>query len=129
VSLVFWDRSSVEEVKKLALASEKKYARLCAHPHVDDRMQEMLIAVHSDARVRWHSHEYDESLAFIDGAGMIATQSASDDLFGIALDASHFFVRVPAGMFHRPIVSGEWLVFIENAPGPWRTENTRWREW
>jgi cupin fold WbuC family metalloprotein len=121
--LVRWSPESMVEVKALAMASEKKYARLCAHPDVDDRMHEMLIAIHRDARVRSHVHNYDESLTLLEGSALIVTPEGS-----IMMDRDNFFARIPAGCEHRPVAVSDWFVFIECAPGPWRKENTEWLE-
>jgi cupin fold WbuC family metalloprotein len=121
----FWSLKSIEQVKRMALESEKKYARLCAHPNVDDVMHEMLIAVHRDAEVGWHWHEYEESMTVLEGSGILTYQSADMPL-QLRLDRQNFFVRITDGCIHRPRAESEFLVFIETAPGPWRKEKTRW---
>lgn len=134
-SLVTADQAAIGFLKRAALASPLRRARLCAHPAPDATQHDMLIASHRDTYVAPHRHlDKSETLLVVEGT---ATVLLFDDngqpthVFAMAAANSgkSFFYRMPPRVFHSLLIESEFLVFVESTKGPFRREDSENAPW
>jgi cupin fold WbuC family metalloprotein len=112
----------------------KKRARINAHPHGDDALHEMIIAIDRDSYIRPHKHPgKSEAFHIVEGAVDIVI---FDDAGGIVRivplsakgaaggKSNTFYYRMSEPFFHTLIIRSDLLVVHEITNGPFRPEAT-----
>jgi cupin fold WbuC family metalloprotein len=128
--IVLMGPNEVAFVKQQAAYNRRRRARLCAHRSAEDRLHEMLIAIHADSYIRPHRHvAKSESFHIVEG--MVDIVFFRDDgqiarvvELGDARSGRNFFYRLSDSLFHTLLIYGEFLVVHEVTNGPFVREET-----
>lgn len=122
--------AEVAFVKRQALASPRRRARICAHASSEDALHEMLIAIHRDSYVRPHRHVGKaESFHVVEGAVDVAIFDEDGEVIevvelGEAGSGREFYYRLSASAFHTLLIRTEFLVVHEVTTGPFDSTQT-----
>jgi cupin fold WbuC family metalloprotein len=117
-----------------ARTSPRGRARLCAHPHPEAALHEMLICLTRTSYVRPHRHRKPESahiirgacdLVFFDEQGGVAEVLALSEL----ARGNPFFVRIEEPLYHTYLLKTDFLLFHETTPGPLDRRLTEFAPW
>lgn len=115
--------SIIDDLKRNALLSPLKRARVCMHLSTEASIHEMVIALHCTTYIRPHRHQRKtESFHMIDGVVLVVL---FDD-FGKVLQKihlssrgeHHFMYRLSKPMWHTVIPLTEFAIFHEVTDGP-----------
>lgn len=114
--------------------SPTKRARVCMHPALEDRMQEMFIAFSGSSYVRPSFHHIDESFHVIDGFGKyLFFDSNGNFTHDVRLGPYHselpFYCRIPANQAHSLILFSKEALAHEVMVGPFSRSNTVFPAW
>lgn len=119
----------VADLKKRALASERKRSRLCMHHCRKDATQEMLIVFHEATYMPPHRHPQGKSESYHIVEGMMKVFFFDDEgvvIRSIEMSApgsgKAFLYRLSARVWHMPVAMSEWLVYHETYTGPFEKE-------
>lgn len=127
--------SEIEQLKRVALASPKKRARLCTHQNPADDLHEMLIVMPHDAYVRPHRHlAKAESFSILEGEADLVLFHDDGAVRTVIPMAPHgsgkaFYYRLTQPVFHTVIVRSDLVLFHEVTEGPFRREQTEYASW
>ena len=131
--------SLLDSLRKIAIHNLSGKVRICCHLSADDNLHDMLIALHSKADIRPHSHLYKiESFHIIDGSlkiiiydaiGKIVESIILSSINYIKDDESAFYIKMPAGVIHSVIPITESVIFREVTNGPFKPEDTIYPVW
>ncbi len=132
-------RVGSEEIRLLKRAAEKnerRRMRLCAHPHVDSPIQEMIIALARGIYIRPHKHpKKSESLHVIEGKADVVffddSGTIRDVLSLTAMPSQqgvHYY-RLESPWFHTLWIRSRVFVFHETINGPFRHKHTQFAPW
>jgi cupin fold WbuC family metalloprotein len=134
-SVVHAGQDLVEVLRDRAMQSPRKRCRLCAHPDVNAKQQEMLIVMHKSSYVQPHRHfgktetftvfEGEVDALIFDETGALA-QSIPMGPFG---SGRNFFYRMPEKVFHSMIFRTDWLVYLETTSGPFDKATSEGAAW
>jgi cupin fold WbuC family metalloprotein len=128
--IVKWGDDEIAFVKRTALASPRKRARICAHRNNDDALHEMIIAISAQSYIHPHRHigksesfhvvEGEVDVAVFDEAGSVV------DLIELGAPGSgrRFFYRMSHSAFHTLLIRSDVLVVHEVTNGPFARERT-----
>ncbi len=128
-------RGGFEEFQRRAAESERHRARLCAHKDNANRINEMFIALTSDAYIRPHRHlNKSESFHVIEGTATVIFFDENGKIeevihIGDYQSGKPFFYRNEDERFHAQIVTSPRLVFHEITNGPFDPAETEWAPW
>jgi cupin fold WbuC family metalloprotein len=134
-AIVTVDRTTIEALKRGALANARRRIRLCVHRGVGDSLHEMLIVHTRDTYVRPHRHlEKCESFHVIEGDVDVVIFDEDGGVTGVIEMGSiqsgrRFFYRIADPLYHTLIVRSDVLVFHETTLGPFRREQTVFAPW
>ncbi len=134
-ALVTADRAAIAALKRAALASPLRRARLCAHPAPDATQHDMLIASHRDTYVAPHRHlDKSETLLVIEGTAKVLLfddkgRPSRAFIMAAADSGRPFFYRMPPRVFHSLLIDSEFLIFVESTKGPFRREDSENAPW
>lgn len=117
--------ATIDELKRMALCSPRKRARLCMHHSTDHQTQEMLIVFHRDSFMPPHRHPQTKSESYhivegsmdvliFDDAGVITRKVEMSE----AGSDKTFLYRLSGSIWHMPLPTSEWLVYHETYTGP-----------
>jgi len=133
--LVTVSGQNIAVLKRAALASPKRRARLCTHTSPADELHEMLIVLPHDAYVRPHKHigkiesftilEGEADVVLFDDDGTVRQQIS----MGCPGSGKTFYYRLAQPVFHTLVVRSEFLVFHEVTEGPFNAEKTVFAAW
>ena len=101
--IVHLTSDDVAFLEREAKATQKRRARILAHPDQEARLHEMLIAFCRDSWNPPHSHEKAESMLVL--KGMMTVEFSGDGPFSKRLVVLHAgeFLRIPAGVVHQTL--------------------------
>jgi cupin fold WbuC family metalloprotein len=122
-------------LKDRAAENPRRRCRLCMHGTPAALQHEMLIVHHRDAYVRPHRHAAkSESLTVIEGTALAFTFDDAGTVrervrLGAPGSGRAFTYLMPAGAWHSLVITSGWLVFLENAAGPFDRAATRFPAW
>ncbi len=122
-------------LREQAARAPRLRARICAHPDLDAKVHEMLIAMHRDSWISPHRHlnrsesyhmvEGRLALTFFDdGGGRLETLT-----LGAPGSGDAFFYRAEDRRYHFVRALDEWAIFHETTSGPFDplgSENAPW---
>ena len=133
--IVHFTPADAEDLKSRAVQNARRRMRLCAHHSDDNPLQEMIVALASDAYVRPHKHlartesyhiiEGQADLVLFDDAGKIARVIPLGDY----ASGKCVFCRLAEPVFHTLVLRTPTLVFHETTNGPFRREETVFAPW
>jgi len=112
---------TIERLKKMAVQTPLKRARLCLHRSHEDPVQEMVIVLHRDSYIRPHRHQHKtESFHMIEGEVVIGFFNDGGDIQStLRLSASErYLYRLSAPLWHTVVPLTEFAVFHEVSTGP-----------
>ncbi len=125
----------LDSLKRLALASDNKRARICLHQDHCSAVQQMLIVFHRSSFIGPHrqKHQFKSyiilqgqlSVSFFDDAGKVTECQR----LGEITTQNQFLLRFPAERWHMAVPLTEWTVFIETAEGPFTPASTEYAPW
>ena len=128
--IVTWSVEDLDFIKRAALASPRRRARICAHKTNDDVLHEMLIVLVSGGYIRPHKHPTkSESFHVIEGEINIlifdedGTPSRVNHLSGSDPRKSFYF-RLPPDVYHTVLLLSEIAVVHETTSGPFDPNQT-----
>lgn len=125
----------IDALKRAALASPKKRARICTHAEPTSDLHEMLIVLSRDTYVRPHKHlGKTESFSIIEGEAEVILFHDDGTIrqriqMGTAGSQYSFYYRLSEPVFHMIVVRSEFLVVHEVTGGPFIREQTVFAEW
>ena len=119
----------IADLKRRALASQRKRYRLCMHWDEGDASQEMIIVFHRESFMPPHRHPHGKSESYHVIDGQMKVYLFDDDgvvfrnIDMAAKEAgSVFLYRLSASIWHMPRPVSEWVVYHETYPGPFSKE-------
>lgn len=133
--ITFLSADHIAYLKRMALQSDKKRARICLHRAPEDPVHEMVIAVHKTSFIEPHSHPHkEESLLIIEGSCDVAVFSNNGHVerlvsLGRGLKETRYFYRIAKNLIHGLLLHSEWIVFHEVAEGPLRSDGNLVPSW
>ena len=116
--------AEIEFLKRQALTSARKRARICAHKTNEDALHEMLIVIAAASYIRPHRHvSKSESFHVIEGEVDVAVfdnAGALTDVIELGARGSgrNFFYRLSHSAFHTLLIRTDYLVIHEVTNGP-----------
>ena len=111
-------------LKNQATTSNRRRARICAHPSNENPLHEMVIVAASDSYIHPHRHHgKSESFHIIEGEVDIVMFDGEGDVtdiieLGDISSKKPFFYRLSDERFHTLCIRSEFLVFQEVTNGP-----------
>ncbi len=113
-------KEKIQRLKVEAFQTTKKRARISYHKP-DDKITEMVIALHRTSYIRPHRHPVDkpESYHLIEGeleVRLFRQMGVPEP--SVILTAERPFCRMQGGTMHQPVALTEWVVYHEVYPGP-----------
>lgn len=117
-------------LKRQALASPHKRARICAHKSDDDALHEMLIAIAAESYIHPHRHlAKSESFHIVEGEVDIAVFDDAGEIvdlieLGARGSGRPFYYRLDHSAFHTLLVRTPFLVVHEVTNGPFERGGT-----
>jgi cupin fold WbuC family metalloprotein len=115
--------------------SPTKRARVCMHPGIGDRMQEMFIAFDGTTYVRPSYHQdKDESFHMLEGFGKyVFFDDKGNQVHDVRLGSYEsdlpFYCRIPGNVPHSLVVFSAVAIAHEVGTGPFEKANTCFPEW
>lgn len=128
--IVQWGDQEIAFVKRTALASPRKRARICAHKTNDDPLHEMIIAISAESYIHPHRHiGKSESFHIVEGEVDVAVfneAGAIVDVIELGEPGSgrRFFYRMSQSAFHTLLIVSKILVVHEVTNGPFARDRT-----
>lgn len=124
----------VAELKRLALASPRRRARVCLHHSAAHPTQEMVIVFHRDSYMPPHRHPQgkSESYHLLEGSLRVFIFDDTGLVLGtLPLTAGGAVLyRLAAPLWHMPVPTSEWVVYHEVYTGPFvKTTDVEFPPW
>lgn len=123
------EQDALAAVTRMAQASPKKRARICAHKDGTAAIQEMIIVIRQGSYVAPHRHQNKcESFHLIDGSADIVVFEDNGDIRKVIRFSREraFFYRLEASLFHTIIVRSDRIAFHEVTNGPFVANATEY---
>ncbi|HIF35886.1 MAG TPA: cupin fold metalloprotein, WbuC family [Candidatus Thioglobus sp.] len=121
----------IETIKKRALSSKKRRARICLHKTNDDKVHEMVIAICRNSYIRPHRHSTKmESFHLIEGEAEIlifADDGSIKDKIRLSFD-DNILYRIDKDFYHTIIPISSVLVIHEVTNGPFIQNDSEYAE-
>ena len=117
-------------LKNQAATSNRRRARICAHPSNENPLHEMVIVAASDSYIHPHRHHgKSESFHIIEGEVDIVMFDDNGEVtdiveLGDIFSKKPFFYRLSDERFHTLCIHSEFLVFQEVTNGPFVPDAT-----
>lgn len=127
--------ADIQEIIKMASATERQRVRLCTHKSKDSALHQMFIAHSSAVYVRPHKHVgKTESMLVLHGiADYIEFSSAGEVVkitrMGGMREDGVFYKTVESDLYHSMRIISDWLVFLEVTTGPFLPHHTVYADW
>ena len=122
--------NEIEFLKRQALSSPRKRARICAHKSKDDLLHEMVIVISAASYIHPHRHlnksesfhiiEGEVDVVVFDNAGAIADVIE----LGSLGSGRSFYYRLSESIFHTLLIRTDFLVVHEVTNGPFARDGT-----
>ncbi len=129
---VSWGRGIIEELKEVALSSDRNRSRLCLHPNPSEVHQEMLIVMARSAveLPQRRTLGFDTKVV-IEGQATLRYYSPAGDLTrSVALGGNASkYVHTASSEYHSLLIESEWFVFLEILNGPFDASTTEFAPW
>ncbi len=124
----------VADLKRRALESPRRRARVCLHQSSDHLTQEMLIVFHRESFMPPHRHPPSKSESYHVVEGSLLVFLFDDEgqmLRSLALEAGKSFLyRLSAPFWHMPVATSEWVVYHEVYTGPFlKNDDVEFAPW
>lgn len=126
---------AVEDLRRRALLSPKRRARICAHQKTTDTVHEMLIAIARESYIRPHLHLHKSEsfhvvsgeldLVLFDDQGVVTARHALGD----SHSGLPFFYRAEDVGYHTVLVRSDIAVIHETTRGPFVAKDTEYAPW
>ena len=129
-AVVKWGDEEIDFVKRTALASPRKRARICAHKSNDDALHEMIIAISASSYIHPHRHiDKAESFHIVEGEVDVAVFDDAGKVVDVIElggpgSGRRFYYRLSHSAFHTLLIRTELLVVHEVTNGPFSPERT-----
>jgi len=129
---VTWGREIIEELKEVALRSDRSRARLCLHPNPSDPHQEMLIVMARSA-VELPQRRilgFDTKIVIEGQATLRYYSLEGSQIRTVALGGDSFlYVHTTSSEYHSLLIETDWFVFLEILKGPFDASTTEFATW
>ncbi len=128
-------RADVRLLAEEASQSERHRVRVCAHKHLQDRMQEMFIIFTKETYIRPSKHVgKEESLHVLEGSAEYVFFDPDGNVtdvvrLGDYASGRQFYCRIPDSVYHSLIVRSDVVMVHETTEGPFRREDTVFAPW
>jgi cupin fold WbuC family metalloprotein len=128
--IVQWGDEEIAFVKRTALASPRKRARICAHKSNDDALHEMIIAIAASSYIHPHRHiDKAESFHIVEGEVDVAIFDEAGSVVDVIKlggpgSGRRFYYRLSHSAFHTLLIRSESLVVHEVTNGPFARDRT-----
>lgn len=129
--IVKWGGEEIAFLKRTALASPRKRARICAHKTNEDALHEMIIAISAASYIHPHRHigksesfhivEGEVDVAVFDDAGKVVDVI---ELGAVGSGRRQFYYRLSESAFHTLLIRSDCLVVHEVTNGPFARDRT-----
>ena len=126
-NLVYLSNKIINKIKKKALSNKRKRARICLHKSVNDKTNEMIIALNKRSFIAPHIHpnQKSESYHIIQGEMDVYVFNSKGKLqkkiqMGEFNSKKNFFYRMCKGYYHMPLAKSEWCIYHEIYSGPFK---------
>ena len=129
---ISWGFDLIEELKEVANRSEQSRARLCMHPSLNDRHQEMLIVMAKTAieLPQRRTTGFDTKIV-LEGQAVLRYYATENVVTrSVILGGPHArYVHTQSDEFHSLLVASDWFVFLEVLKGPFDSNTTEIAPW
>jgi cupin fold WbuC family metalloprotein len=128
-------KNEINFIKRQALRSERKRARICMHQDANNPIHEMIIAASREGYIRPHRHiGKSESFHMIDGEMNVLIFDENGMLkeiieMGDSLSNKKFYYRLSMDAYHTVVIKSECAIFHETTDGPFDKEKTFFAPW
>jgi cupin fold WbuC family metalloprotein len=129
---VSWGREIIEELKEVALRSDRSRARLCLHPNPSDAHQEMLIVMARSAveLPQRRTLGFDTKIVIEGQATLRYYSPEGSQIRGVRLGGeASIYVHTGSSEYHSLLVESDWFVFLEILKGPFDASTTEFAPW
>lgn len=129
-AIVTFGAEHITFLKRQALATAHRRARICAHRNTQERVHEMLIAIAASSYIRPHRHPgKSESFHIVEGVVDIVIFNNVGDITNVVRlgdkSSGHaFYYRLAESRFHTLIIHTPMLIVHEVTSGPFMPEET-----
>ena len=133
--LILAGTADIDRLKRAAIESPRRRARICTHPGPSAGLHEMLIVLQRESYVRPHKHlDRSESFSVFEGAADVILFDDDGTVrdviaMGPVNSSRTFYYRLTQPVFHTVVVRSESLLFHEVTEGPFRPEQTVFATW
>ena len=129
---VSWGGEIIEELKEVALSSDRSRSRLCLHPDPSEVHQEMLIVMARSAveLPQRRTIGFDTKVV-LEGQATIRYYSPDGEFtrsVGLGGEAS-MYVHTASNEYHSLLIESDWFVFLEILNGPFDASTTEFAPW
>ncbi|MFZ1898404.1 WbuC family cupin fold metalloprotein [Methanoregula sp.] len=125
----------LEVLKCRANVNSRNRIRLCAHPHVSDKLHEMIIILKRNAYFPPHKHiKRSESLHIIEGIADMVVFNDDGSIFQVLPlggpgSGRSWYCRLNSSVYHTLLIRSEFLIFHETINGPFQKGNNQLAPW
>jgi cupin fold WbuC family metalloprotein len=132
VSVTYED---LELLKKRANINPRNRIRLCTHPHLSDKLHEMIIVLKKNAYFPPHKHpERSESLHIIEGIVDMVVFNDNGSIrqvlpLGEPGSGRNWYCRLNSSVYHTHLIRSEFFIFHETINGPFQKDNNQFAPW
>jgi cupin fold WbuC family metalloprotein len=127
-----WGHEIINQLKEVALRSDRSRARLCLHPDPAELHQEMLIVMANSAieLPQRRSTGFDTKIV-IEGQAVLQYFSPDgEQTRSVKLGGDRFlYVHTANSDYHALQIESEWFVFLEILRGPFDATTTEFASW
>jgi len=133
--VVWATRENVDFLKERAAESQRRRARMLAHPGSDDSIHEMLVVLARDNYIHPHIHpNKTESFHMVEGRMNVILFHEDGEILevvrmGDTTSGLPFFYRQTRPIYHTIIPLTEFVAFNEVTPGPFDASDLKLAEW
>ena len=117
-------------IRDQVLRSPRRRARICVHPHNDDAVHEMIIAIDRNSYIRPHKHVgKSESFHVIEGEVDVIVLNDDGEIcdlveLGAIETGKKFMYRMSESFYHTLAIHSDLLLVHEVTAGPFKAEMT-----
>jgi len=135
--LVFYNKNIIQRLKKKASHNSKKRARICIHKNLNEKTNEMIIALNKKSFIAPHIHpnKKSESYYIISGKMKVYVFDKVGKVkkiikMGSYSSGENFYYRMSKGFYHMPIATTKWCVYHEVYSGPFvKKKDVKYPSW
>ena len=135
--LVLFDKSIIRKIKYKASKNNKKRARICIHKNLNEKTNEMIIALSKKSFIAPHIHPNNKSESYfiIEGSMNVYVFNKLGKVkkiikMGTFNSGKIFYYRMSKGYYHMPIAVSKWCVYHEVYSGPFnKSRDVKYPKW